>query len=304
MARKIYKNRLPREIRKCLLCPNTFEVLFSSDQKYCTRQCVNASQKERYKGENNPFYNKKHSEGTLSLMSESHIKNWEDQEYYEKASKAIKEGHNTPEAKKKASNNTTNYFSNLDHRKLASNRNIQFYIEHPERRIEISNEQIERFKDPKEIKAASDRAKKQMSDPEMTRKIRKRHPITRPEKKFIKLVEDNHFPFFFNGNAQNENPFLIGTKIPDFVHFTEKKIIEINGDRVHANPEMYKENFVNPYGKVAKDIWESDKERNEFIKSQGYSILIIWEHELKDKQTTIQRVNNFILSEVIHESIT
>ena len=65
----------------------------------------------------------------------------------------------------------------------------------------------------------------------------------------------------------------------------DNKIIEINGDYWHGNPECYLENDIilkNTNSEIlVKDKWAKDKEKIDFAISNGFDILIIWEKDLK-----------------------
>lgn len=82
----------------------------------------------------------------------------------------------------------------------------------------------------------------------------------------------------------------------DYVDFTNKKIIEYNGDFWHCNPILYNENYFNVVKqKTAKEIWEYDKHKNQYIINKGYDLLVIWEYDFKhDRENTIQRCIDFI----------
>lgn len=82
----------------------------------------------------------------------------------------------------------------------------------------------------------------------------------------------------------------------DYVDHTNKKVIEYNGDFWHCNPKIYDENYYHKImQKYAKDIWEQDKIKNEFIINMGYDLLIIWESDFKqNKEKTIQLCIDFI----------
>lgn len=70
------------------------------------------------------------------------------------------------------------------------------------------------------------------------------------------------------------NVLTLSGKIPDFVNVNgKKKLIEFNGDYWHTEEETEK--------------------RVELFKSLGWETLIIWEHELKDKNLVINKILNF-----------
>lgn len=82
----------------------------------------------------------------------------------------------------------------------------------------------------------------------------------------------------------------------DYVDFTLKKCIEFNGDYWHCNPIKYNENFIHPISKTtAKEIWNKDNKKTEWMINQGYQVLTIWESEYrKNPQETLERCIDFI----------
>ena len=69
----------------------------------------------------------------------------------------------------------------------------------------------------------------------------------------------------------------------DFLIVDKNIIIEVNGDFFHANPIFYKEEDMlsHPGGSIsAKDIWERDKRKIDFIENMGYKTVVLWEYEI------------------------
>lgn len=75
-----------------------------------------------------------------------------------------------------------------------------------------------------------------------------------------------------------------------------KKLIEYNGTYWHADPRHYSEDRIIQKKKMsAGQIWENDRIKSEVAKSQGYEILVIWEHDFKEnKQREIDKCINFL----------
>lgn len=75
-------------------------------------------------------------------------------------------------------------------------------------------------------------------------------------------------------------------------------IIEFYGDFWHANPFKYKENDIvkHPnYNRFAKEIWNEDKQKVDWLKQKGYNVLIIWESNyIENKQKIINQCVDFI----------
>jgi very-short-patch-repair endonuclease len=61
-------------------------------------------------------------------------------------------------------------------------------------------------------------------------------------------------------------------------------IIEFNGDYWHANPDLYKASDLIHYrfGDItAEEIWNKDLKKKKLAESAGYSIITVWEKEIK-----------------------
>ena len=86
-----------------------------------------------------------------------------------------------------------------------------------------------------------------------------------------------------------QRPFFVkvSSKKRYFYDFLLKEInvvIEINGDYWHANPSLHNENELIHYkfGNIyAKDIWDKDKKKIEYVNSLGYKTLVMWESDMK-----------------------
>jgi len=105
---------------------------------------------------------------------------------------------------------------------------------------------------------------------------------------------ENYFPnltFYYGENEvsfydpQNNRYYFYDCYIPE-----KHLIIEFNGDLFHANPELFTETDTpNPYNKdlTAKEIWEFDKMKNDFITKNGYNLKIVWEADYHDNPNKI-----------------
>lgn len=79
----------------------------------------------------------------------------------------------------------------------------------------------------------------------------------------------------------------LGGKIPDFVNVNgSKKIIEFNGDYWHTE--------------------EESQQIADYFKRYGWDTLFIWEHEMKDKNTAINKICRFhnLPSELLSKQLT
>lgn len=73
-------------------------------------------------------------------------------------------------------------------------------------------------------------------------------------------------------------------------------IIEYNGGYWHCDPRFYKKDYFHKKkGLSAKDIWERDKKRINFLEEQGYTVRVIWEHDyLQNKEDAISKIKEEI----------
>lgn len=83
--------------------------------------------------------------------------------------------------------------------------------------------------------------------------------------------------------------------IPDIIVEDKKLVFEINGDKWHANPKIYKptdiiEKYSGP--ELAKDIRKFDNERKKQIESFGYKVIVLWEWDIRKNFEKIKKIIN------------
>lgn len=75
----------------------------------------------------------------------------------------------------------------------------------------------------------------------------------------------------------------IGKYRPDYINEDTKHIVEVYGDYWHCNPKLFSEDFYHPQlKKTAREKWQLDSERQEYLESLGYNITVVWESELQE----------------------
>jgi G:T-mismatch repair DNA endonuclease (very short patch repair protein)/YHS domain-containing protein len=90
----------------------------------------------------------------------------------------------------------------------------------------------------------------------------------KPEKLLIDFFTEYNLPYKYTGDGG----FTLDGAVPDFVNVNgEKKIVEFFGDYWHGQTKTHKSTV------------DHENERKLRFKKFGYDTIIVWEHELKDK---------------------
>jgi hypothetical protein len=78
----------------------------------------------------------------------------------------------------------------------------------------------------------------------------------------------------------------------DGVNESHKIIIEFYGDRYHANPKIYPNDEQEPIrGITAGSIRAKDKRKEDYLKSLGYDVLLVWENTWRIVSTKLETIN-------------
>ena len=102
--------------------------------------------------------------------------------------------------------------------------------------------------------------------------------ITKPHKLIIDYLKESNIVF------EVEKKILNGKYRADII-IDNNKIIEINGDFFHANPDKFKPNdILNIFGNklYASEIWVKDDERSKELEKNQFNILVLWENDIKN----------------------
>ncbi len=100
----------------------------------------------------------------------------------------------------------------------------------------------------------------------------------KPEIFLNNLIKKNNLPFNYTGNGAIWFKGLNHSFNPDFLSKNPRHIIEVFGDYWHNLPGVQKK----------------DKERLKTYKKYGYKSLVVWQHELKNPDQVINKINKFI----------
>jgi len=93
----------------------------------------------------------------------------------------------------------------------------------------------------------------------------------------LQSILDKHFPGEFAYNGNFDLGTSIGGLIPDFINVNGRKlVIEAFGDYWHSRKGV---------------LWhQTEKGREVIYYKLGYRCIIIWEHELKDKEHIVEKI--------------
>ena len=87
---------------------------------------------------------------------------------------------------------------------------------------------------------------------------------------------------------------------PDIIIKELNLIIEIYGNRWHANPKMYNDNdliYTWMGEKTAKEIRNNNKIREKHINAAGYKVFVLWEYDIKNNASS--NIKEKLLEETI-----
>lgn len=142
-----------------------------------------------------------------------------------------------------------------------------------------------------EVRAKKSKTRRMlMKDPEYAQsaiiKLLSKKPMSVPEKQMKSILGLIELPYLFVGNGK----LMIGRYCPDFVRVDAKAIIEVYG-----------------YHHTTEKIKAHDKVRLRYIRSQGYSVLVVWMEELKDIEKLVKKIKRFddkALQNILRSSYT
>ena len=120
-------------------------------------------------------------------------------------------------------------------------------------------------------------------------------------KKYSKKQIDwlNFISIYYNLNiqhAENKGEYTINNSNfkADGYCKENNTIYEFHGDLYHGNPEKYDKDYITYIGKTSGELFDKTKEREEFIKKQGYNLVVMWENDWKKINNSIKILQNNI----------
>lgn len=211
--------------------------------------------------------------------------------------------------KPSVSTNLKKYFSNPENRQKVRDKQLELHAEHPEmfdsfetatkmRRQGLTNPSCMRGKKQTEeakrkIGVASKRSWQDPEYPwnnmqfreEVGAKILKANCMrpTKPEKQVIRILKALSSNIKYVGDGKREN--WISGKNPDFINKDKKQIIEVFGCFWHCCKKC---GHLNKASQRQKDASRISK-----FEELGYSVIVIWEHELSNLKVLTKKLTVF-----------
>jgi len=154
---------------------------------------------------------------------------------------------------------------------------------------------------PSYKKCKSRTTKKLWQDPEYAKNVMQKSikgsmtkRPNRPEKQIIEILKSLESNIKYVGDGTH---WILNTgKNPDFVNEETKKIIEVYGCYWHCCKKHFPN--VEDRDSIIEKQHRKDQQRINKFKKLGYSVLIVWEHELKCYKKIILRIKKFIVEGV------
>jgi len=263
----------------CEYCEKYFEITEYDKSlgrgKYCSRECKDLDQKEKYKGESNPMFGKKITDKTRKKKSDIMLKLWKNEEYIKKRRKGIQkfvdENGYYPGSDEKSKN----------HRKQTMLK--KYGVEH-----NWIGKYGERICDKTTIEKYGKSTVEMLSEYEI--KYGKETDI---EKIFKKILNDLSIQYQYKFRIYNKDDDSFWYREFDFLIENTNILIEVDGDYWHGNEKIFE--TLNEY---QLETQKKDKIKENFAISNGYCVIRFWGSELKKNTEKIK----IELSKLIREN--
>jgi hypothetical protein len=156
------------------------------------------------------------------------------------------------------------------------------------RRQGFKKEQSDRVKqwyrdNPNQISLRSYAMKKSWAEHRLVPNKTQHNPSSKAENIFFNDVKK-----LFGKSVVKESLFF-GSHwlIPDVLIKDFNFVIEYYGDYWHANPNKYKADDIVHHNKTAKEIWDRDSFRLDLLKTNGYTVHVVWQSDYKKNKECI-----------------
>jgi G:T-mismatch repair DNA endonuclease (very short patch repair protein) len=114
------------------------------------------------------------------------------------------------------------------------------------------------------------------------KRYRKKYSVSKLEKEILSLLENR-------GYEVSTQFRIVGVPfIYDFIFPLENKILEVQGNYWHCNPNQYKKgSLIKMRGfkeKILVDyIWLKDELKAQMAREQGFTVCYLWESDYKER---------------------
>lgn len=128
-----------------------------------------------------------------------------------------------------------------------------------------------------------------LQNPEMHKRAAQAKGLPKWQIKIAEILNKNGNEWELEGRVDNYSV--------DILNKEEKIIIECFGIYWHADPKVYSSDYFNKtIKKLAKQIWEEDSDRLDYLRSEGYCVIVIWGSQWKKYK---EDMINYIASKLI-----
>jgi G:T-mismatch repair DNA endonuclease (very short patch repair protein) len=115
-----------------------------------------------------------------------------------------------------------------------------------------------------------------------------RQTYTKPHRWMVECLQEMGFSVLIELKLATDTSFYSYDILIDGT----KKLIEVNGDYWHANPQFYKPDDRVLYGsnktRRAAEIWEHDATKLLHAKQSGYDVLVVWQHDIEHNPSKVK----------------
>jgi very-short-patch-repair endonuclease len=265
---------------KCLNCGKLlkFKRKRRKVAKFCSHKCVGAFNKQII----------------IDKMRPKIIEKWKEKDYRKLKVQQAKEMWKIEGFAENIKNKRKIRFQNTDYK-------TQYIQKHKdccttEVKQKISNTLKVILKNTKYKKFRSDYLKQQWQNKEYVDKLMNSLKLTlknRLSKLHVKIRTELNLDKYGFQSEQHINRYIV-----DEINKEKKIIIEINGNYVHANPRLFKENDIirlpsQQY--TAQQKWKKDNEKINNLKQMGFRVLVIWQYDFfNNLQDVKNKLNSLI----------
>lgn len=121
--------------------------------------------------------------------------------------------------------------------------------------------------------------------------------ISKPDLKVQEFLKENNINFEIEKTFVNMKNSTRKWAIVDIL--VGNIAFEIQGTYWHADPKVYIDSDIVHHNLTAKNIWDRDQERKEFLESFGLKVIYLWQNDIL---YNFEKISHIILNEVNNES--